>query len=70
MRHASNDINMCNAVQRRHCSSELIALTSSFDHSWRLWDLEVQDEVLHQEGHSKPVYDIAFQQDGALAATA
>ena len=46
------------------------ALTSSFDHSWRLWDLEVQDEVLHQEGHSNPVYDIAFQQDGALAATA
>ena len=42
----------------------------SFDHSWRLWDLEAQDEVLHQEGHSKPVYDVSFQQDGALCATA
>ena len=41
----------------------------SFDHSWRLWDLEAQDEVLHQEGHSKPVYDIAFQADGAIVVT-
>ena len=41
----------------------------SYDNSWRLWDLEAQEEILHQEGHSKPVYDIAFQNDGALAVT-
>ena len=41
----------------------------SFDNSWRLWDLEAQDEILHQEGHSGPVYDICFQPDGSLAAT-
>ena len=44
-------------------------LPYSHDNSWRLWDLEAQEEILHQEGHSKPVYDIAFQRDGALAVT-
>lgn len=44
-------------------------LFGSMDNSWRLWDLEAQDEILHQEGHSKGVFDIAFQCDGALAAT-
>ena len=42
---------------------------NSFDKSWRLWDLEAQDEILHQEGHSQPVYDIAFQIDGSLSLT-
>uniref|UniRef100_A0A8C4KVX3 Pre-mRNA splicing tri-snRNP complex factor PRPF4 n=1 Tax=Dromaius novaehollandiae TaxID=8790 RepID=A0A8C4KVX3_DRONO len=41
----------------------------SYDHSWRLWDLEAQEEILHQEGHSKGVYDIAFHMDGSLAGT-
>ncbi|EEC19103.1 U4/U6 small nuclear ribonucleoprotein Prp4, putative, partial [Ixodes scapularis] len=40
-----------------------------FDNSWRLVDLEREMEVLHQEGHSKAVYDISFQCDGSLAAT-
>ncbi|VDD76836.1 unnamed protein product [Mesocestoides corti] len=44
--------------------------TTCFDSSWRLWDLEVCTEILHQEGHSKPVYDIAFHPDGSLALTA
>ncbi|KAM3171900.1 hypothetical protein ACTXT7_015645 [Hymenolepis weldensis] len=44
--------------------------TTCFDSSWRLWDLECCTEVLHQEGHSKPVYDIAFHPDGSLALTA
>ncbi|XP_064116998.1 U4/U6 small nuclear ribonucleoprotein Prp4-like [Macrobrachium nipponense] len=39
------------------------------DNSWRLWDLEIQEEVLFQEGHSKPVYCLGFQFDGSLAAT-
>jgi U4/U6 small nuclear ribonucleoprotein PRP4 len=42
----------------------------SYDHSWRLWDLETQEEILHQEGHSKAVHDITFQCDGSLSATA
>ena len=41
----------------------------SFDMSWRLWDLEAQEEILHQEGHSRPVYSIGFQCDGSLCAT-
>ncbi|XP_022201719.2 U4/U6 small nuclear ribonucleoprotein Prp4 [Nilaparvata lugens] len=43
--------------------------TCCFDSSWRLWDLAVGQEVLHQEGHTKPVYCLSFQQDGALAAS-
>eukprot|EP00058_Branchiostoma_floridae_P005347 XP_002590835.1 hypothetical protein BRAFLDRAFT_125722 [Branchiostoma floridae] len=43
--------------------------TTCYDKSWRLWDLEAQEEVLHQEGHSKEVYDISFQCDGSLCAT-
>ena len=41
----------------------------SYDNSWRLWDLEVQEEILHQEGHSKGVHDLHFHPDGSLAAT-
>ena len=45
-------------------------LCFSYDHSWRLWDLETQEEILHQEGHSKAVHDVTFQCDGSLSATA
>ncbi|XP_047518708.1 U4/U6 small nuclear ribonucleoprotein Prp4 [Pieris napi] len=51
-----------------HPSGRFLAATV-FDHSWRLWDLETATEVLHQEGHAKPVYSVAFQGDGSLAAT-
>ncbi|XP_032526138.2 U4/U6 small nuclear ribonucleoprotein Prp4 [Danaus plexippus] len=51
-----------------HPSGRYLAATV-FDHSWRLWDLETQTEVLHQEGHAKPVYSVAFQCDGSLAVT-
>uniref|UniRef100_A0A8C7YEL4 Pre-mRNA splicing tri-snRNP complex factor PRPF4 n=1 Tax=Oryzias sinensis TaxID=183150 RepID=A0A8C7YEL4_9TELE len=37
----------------------------SYDNSWRLWDLEVQEEILHQEGHSKGVHDLSFHPDGS-----
>ena len=40
-----------------------------FDHSWRLWDLESRVEVLHQEGHSRPVYSVCFHPDGSLAGS-
>ena len=41
----------------------------SHDNSWRLWDLETKTELLHQEGHSRPVLDISFQCDGSICAT-
>lgn len=42
--------------------------SSSFDQTWRLWDLtkEREKEVYLQEGHSKEVYSLSFQPDGAL----
>lgn len=43
--------------------------TCCFDCSWRLWDLQQCTEVLHQEGHGKPVYCISFQVDGSVCAT-
>lgn len=43
--------------------------TACYDSSWRLWDLEQRQEVLHQEGHSKAVHAIAFQTDGSVALT-
>lgn len=39
------------------------------DNSWRLWDVERTEEILHQEGHSRPVLDIAFQVDGSICCT-
>jgi hypothetical protein len=41
----------------------------SHDNTWRLFDLEINDEVLYQEGHTRAVFDIDFQCDGALALT-
>lgn len=43
--------------------------TACYDSSWRLWDLEQRQEVLHQEGHAKAVHSIAFQTDGSVALT-
>lgn len=43
--------------------------TCCYDNSWRLWDLEQGEEVLHQEGHCKPVYCMSFQCDGSIVAT-
>ena len=53
---------------RYHPSGRFLA-SCCYDHSWRLWDLEQLTEVLHQEGHSGPVYDIDFHTDGSLTAT-
>ena len=41
----------------------------SSDQTWRLWDVETCTELLLQEGHSREVYGIGFQADGALVAT-
>ena len=51
-----------------HPSGAYVA-SASFDGTWRLWDVEKQNELLLQEGHSKEVYAIDFQDDGALVAS-
>ncbi len=43
--------------------------TASYDQTWRLWDLETGACLLEQEGHSRSVYTVSFQGDGALAAS-
>ncbi|KAJ3414081.1 hypothetical protein HDV05_007115 [Chytridiales sp. JEL 0842] len=43
--------------------------TSSFDQTWRIWDVEMRAELLLQEGHAREVFAIGFQGDGALVAT-
>jgi U4/U6 small nuclear ribonucleoprotein PRP4 len=44
--------------------------TTSFDHSWRLWDVETtQEMLLLQDGHWKEVYGVGFHPDGSLCAT-
>ena len=43
--------------------------SASFDGTWRLWDAETHKELLVQEGHSKEVYALAFQDDGALVSS-
>jgi len=51
-----------------HPSGRFLGSTS-FDKTWRLWDLEKQMELLMQEGHYKEAYAIAFHPDGSLVAT-
>jgi U4/U6 small nuclear ribonucleoprotein PRP4 len=43
--------------------------TTSFDHSWRLWDVETGQELLLQDGHAQECYGIGFHPDGSLCAT-
>ncbi|KAL6040148.1 U4/U6 small nuclear ribonucleoprotein Prp4 [Balamuthia mandrillaris] len=51
-----------------HPSGRFLGSTS-FDKTWRLWDVEAQKELVAQTGHSRGVYGISFQVDGSLAAT-
>jgi WD40 repeat protein len=51
-----------------HPSGEYVA-SASFDTTWRLWDVKTSKELLLQEGHSKEVYCVEFQHDGALVAS-
>lgn len=53
---------------RFHPSGRLLG-SASYDTSWRLWDVERQQELMLQEGHSKEVHCLDFQCDGGLAAT-
>ena len=46
--------------------------TTSFDYSWRLWDVETSQntmQLLLQDGHWKETYGIGFHPDGSLCAT-
>lgn len=52
-----------------HPSARLLA-TTCHDASWRLWDLEAGEEVLHQEGHTRPTFGVNFHPDGSLVGTA
>lgn len=44
--------------------------TTSFDHTWRLWDIESGGtELLLQDGHARETYGLGFHPDGSLCAT-
>eukprot|EP00934_Nitzschia_sp_Nitz4_P002603 Nitzschia sp. Nitz4//scaffold38_size140716//63852//70157//NITZ4_003144-RA/size140716-processed-gene-0.32-mRNA-1//1//CDS//3329550069//2593//frame0 len=43
--------------------------TTSFDHTWRLWDVATGSELLLQDGHWKEVYGVGFHPDGSLCST-
>jgi U4/U6 small nuclear ribonucleoprotein PRP4 len=51
-----------------HPQGDYVA-TTSFDHTWRLWDVEVGSEILLQDGHWKQVYGVGFHPDGSLCST-
>lgn len=44
--------------------------TTSFDRTWKLWDVQRHDtELVEQEGHLKEVYSSSFHPDGGILAT-
>ncbi|KAI9183238.1 hypothetical protein H9P43_004155 [Blastocladiella emersonii ATCC 22665] len=51
-----------------HPSGRFLA-TTSFDQTWRLWDVETGASLLEQDGHARQVYCIAAHPDGSLVAT-
>lgn len=51
-----------------HPSGSWLASTS-FDKSWRLWDVAAQKEVVSQPGHAESTYALAFHPDGSLLCT-
>ena len=43
--------------------------TTSFDHTWRFWDMETGQCLLLQDGHWKEVFGLDFHGDGSLVST-
>lgn len=75
LRYSETPISVMKGHQERICrvafhpSGDYVA-SASFDTTWRLWDVATSKELLLQEGHSKEVYTVEFQDDGALVASA
>lgn len=44
-------------------------VNTSFDQTWKLWDINKEQELMEQEGHSKEVFACAIHPDGSLVAT-
>lgn len=44
--------------------------SASFDLTWRYWDVETQQQLLLQEGHTKPVFTVEHQPNGSLISSA
>ncbi|VEU35636.1 unnamed protein product [Pseudo-nitzschia multistriata] len=44
-------------------------VTTSFDHTWRMWDAATGTELLLQDGHAREVYGVGFHPDGSLCST-
>lgn len=42
--------------------------TTSFDTSWRLWDVQTSQELLLQDGHDKETFGIGVHPDGSLVS--
>ncbi|KAL7550251.1 hypothetical protein ACHAWF_013494 [Thalassiosira exigua] len=62
---------LCNVAF--HPTGKFVA-TTSFDHTWRLWDVETSsmsggNELLLQDGHAREVCGVGFHPDGSLVAT-
>lgn len=52
-----------------HPTQKYVA-TTSFDHTWRLWDVETNKQLLLQDGHFRETYGIAMNHpDGSLCST-
>ena len=43
--------------------------TTSFDHTWRFWDVTTGQSLLLQDGHARECYGVGFHPDGSLIAT-
>ena len=52
-----------------HPTCEQFVLSTSDDETWRMWDINKQEEILLQEGHVAGVFGLAVHPDGSLAAT-
>ncbi|CAI5756280.1 unnamed protein product [Candida verbasci] len=44
-------------------------LSTSFDQTWKFWDLTKQTEVCQQEGHSKEIFTSSLHPDGSIFTT-
>lgn len=55
--------------QSRWHQSDNFLGTTSYDGTWRLWDVSTSKNILVQDGHNNAVYAMAFHAHGSLCAT-